>query len=85
MTTSHTGFELISVIRTFFSYSQKPKDTIHAVVQLSTKRHMKDSSLCSLKWLQPKQVGQDGSCLFVINQNLVFFCSQSGNSGSKTV
>lgn len=27
-TTSHTAFELILVIRTFFSYNQKPKDII---------------------------------------------------------
>lgn len=44
--------------------SLRTKFRTHAVVQLPPERmNMEDSSLCSLKQLQPKQVQQDGSCL----------------------
>lgn len=75
------------VIRTFFSSNQKPKDTIQSSCCCSavSKEAEHERFLPLFTKTISAQAGSTGGCFFVINQNLVLSCFQTGKSGTKTV
>ena len=96
MTTLHTGFELILVVKSFFSYNQKPKDTTQNTCCSAVSEEAHGRCLTGfIELLQSKQVRQDGSCLFAIRESFLVDLSlflhsersrtQSGTGGTKTV
>lgn len=96
MTTLHSSFKLILVVKSFFSYNQKPEDTIQNTCSSAVSEEAHGRCLNRfIKLLQLKQVKQDGSCLFAIKKSFLgdhslFLHSKrsstkSGKGGTKTV
>lgn len=96
MTTLPSSFKLILVVKSFFSYNQKPEDTIQNTCSSAVSEEAHGRCLNRfIKLLQLKQVKQDGSCLFAIKKSFLgdyslFLHSKrsstkSGTGGTKTV